>query len=99
MDKKKWENYNGLPSDQEEDLYELFISYMNENRLGCYEDAELFFKSGTDTFTFFILALEEQTTWFDYTQMPQIFDEISLYLEQLSEDFSLDGDDEEDEWD
>jgi hypothetical protein len=97
MDLKKWESYNGLPSEQEEDLYELFISFMNENNLSNYEEVELYFKSGTDTFTKFILALEAHTDWFDYTQMPQIFDEISLYIEQLNEDFEEEwGDDDND---
>lgn len=93
MDLKKWENFNGLPSEQEEDLYELFTSFMDMNDIESYEDVKELFKSGTDTFTGFLLALEKNTDWFDFTQMPQIFDEISLYIEQLN------GDDDMDDWD
>jgi hypothetical protein len=86
MDLAKWENYKGLPSDQEEDLYELFVNCMNNEGIMSYKDAEKYFRTGSDTFTTFLLLLEARTGWFDYTQMPQIFDEISLYLEQLREE-------------
>jgi hypothetical protein len=92
MDLAKWENYKGLPSDQEEDLYELFVNCMNNVGISSYEDVKNYFKTGTDTFTQFLLVLEDRTEWFDYSQMPQIFDEISLYLEQLRES------DEENDW-
>jgi hypothetical protein len=96
---KLWENfeeeYVGLPSNQEEDLFEIFHEWIDLK----YPDAsqeELIeiFKPGTDSFVKFLQELESETTWFDYSQVEQIFQEISLYIDDLYTD-DVEWDDQE----
>ena len=96
---KLWENfeeeYVGLPSNQEEDLFEIFHEWIDLK----YPDAsqgELIeiFKPGTDSFVKFLQELESETTWFDYSQVDQIFQEISLYIDDLYTD-DVEWDDQE----
>jgi hypothetical protein len=81
----EWEEYNGLPSDQEEDFYLIFCKYINQKGLD-YNTAYNHFQPGTDTLVEFLEILENSTDWFNYTQMDEIFQELTLYLIQMSEE-------------
>ncbi|MFD3000429.1 hypothetical protein ACFS7Z_08670 [Pontibacter toksunensis] len=82
-DCSEWLDYDGLPPEQEADLFILF-HYETVNESICtYEKANKYFKPGSDSLAYFILSLEENTCWFDYTQIQQVMNEINLYLEQL----------------
>ncbi len=85
IDYSKWEHYEGLPPGQEDDLYLLFIDKLTSESIRTYKEANDYFQSGSDSFTNFILNLEERTTWFDYTQINQVLNEINLYIEQLKQ--------------
>lgn len=93
MNYSNWEEYEGLPSDQEEEFYNIFFNYINANSMD-YNTAFNHFQPGTDTLVEFLTLLENETEWFNYTQMDEIFQELSLYLIQLEEEFS-DGEDGE----
>ncbi len=94
MNYSEWEEYKGLPSEQEEDFYSIFCQYVNQRGLD-YDKAFIHFQPDTDTFVEFLEILENSTTWFDYTQMNEIFQELTLYLIQMSEEeIEDDGTDE-----
>jgi hypothetical protein len=44
------------------------------------------FKPGTDSFVRFLQELESETRWFDYSQVEKIYQEISLYIDDLYTD-------------
>lgn len=81
------EEYRGLSSEQEEDLFEIFHEWIDRKYpdLSQEELVEVF-KPGTDTFVEFLQELEEETTWFDYSQVDRIYQEISLYIDDLYTD-------------
>lgn len=85
MSYEAWEEYKGLPSEQEEDFYFIFCQYVSQKNLD-YEKAFIHFQPGTDTLVEFLVILENSASWFDYTQMEEIFQEITLYLIQMSEE-------------
>ncbi len=95
MSYDKWEEYKGLPSDQEEDFYVIFCVYIEQKGLD-YNKAYEHFQPGTDTLVNFLEILGNSTTWFNYTQMDEIFQELTLYLIQMSEEES-DEESEDDE--
>jgi len=88
---KLWENfeeeYVGLPSNQEEDLFEIFHEWIDLKYPDVSQEELIeIFKPGTDSFVQFLQELESETTWFDYSQVEQIFQEISLYIDDLYTD-------------
>ena len=85
MNYSKWEEYKGLPSDQEEDFYRIFCEYVNSQQLS-YQQALVHFQPGSETLADFLILLEGATDWFDYRQMPEIFEELTLYLLQMEDD-------------
>jgi len=74
--------YKGLPSDEEEQLYQLFSKIVYLNNLN-YDSANEYFKPGKETFAYFLELLEQETEWFNYRQMDEIFDELSFYILDL----------------
>lgn len=85
MNYEAWENYKGLPSGQEEDFYKIFCKYVNFNKLDYLSSMD-HFMPGTDTLASFLEVLEKETDWFNYKQMGEIFQELSLYLLQMYDD-------------
>lgn len=81
------EDYQGLPSEQEEDLFEIFHEWVDSKYPEHSKDELIvMFKPGTDSFVQFLQELENETTWFDYTQVENIYQEISLYIDDLYTD-------------
>jgi hypothetical protein len=78
------EDYQGLPSEQEEDLFEIFHEWI-DLKYPEHSKEELIemFKPGTDSFVRFLQELESETRWFDYSQVEKIYQEISLYIDDL----------------
>lgn len=91
------EEYRGLPSDQEEDLREIFYEWI-DMKFPDESKQELIelFQPETDNFVSFLQELEDQTEWFDYSQVDQIYQEISLYIDDLYVD-DVEWDDDQDE--
>jgi hypothetical protein len=89
------EDYQGLPSEQEEDLFEIFHEWI-DLKYPEHSKEELIemFKPGTDSFVRFLQELESETRWFDYSQVEKIYQEISLYIDDLYTD-DTEGDDQE----
>ena len=81
------EDYQGLPSEQEEDLFEIFHEWI-DLKYPEHSKEELIemFKPGTDSFVSFLQELESETRWFDYSQVEKIYQEISLYIDDLYTD-------------
>ena len=81
------EDYQGLPSEQEEDLFEIFHEWI-DLKYPEHSKEELIemFKPGTDSFVRFLQELESETRWFDYSQVEKIYQEISLYIDDLYTD-------------
>src|ERR1017187_1674256 len=83
---KIFENFNeGLSSSQEDDLTEIFYEIINKKNLSP-EGAWEYFQPKSQTFADFLVTLEEETDWFDYSQMDKVFHEISIYIENMKED-------------
>jgi hypothetical protein len=104
---KKFENfsqeeeYDGLNSSQEEELFEIFNEWVDRKYPDLSKE-ELIeqFLPGSDGFVDFLRELEEETEWFDYTQIDKIYQEISIYINDLYEEDDTEWDDtEEDEED
>jgi len=72
----------GLSSDKEEELFMIFTEYTNELDMD-YFDCLSYFMPGTDTLVGFLRHLEENTIWFDYTEMDEVFYEISIYIDSM----------------
>ena len=90
---KKFENfsleeeYDGLNSSQEEELFEIFNEWVDKKYPDLSkEDLIEKFTPGTDEFVEFLSELENETDWFDYTQIDKIYQEISIYINDLYED-------------
>lgn len=90
-----FEEYIGLPSEQEEDLREIFYEFII-NKDFNYQKASEYFQPGSETLADFLEQLEQETEWFDYTQMDALFQEISMYLEEMREDEEEESN--EDDW-
>lgn len=82
---ENFEEYKGLPSDQEEDLNEIFQEFISLKQF-TPEQAWQYFQPDSQTFANFLIQLENETDWFDYTQMDQVFQEISIYIEDMKDD-------------
>lgn len=91
---ENFETYKGLPSEQEEDLREIFWDLITQKDMN-YEEAVEYFKPGTDTFHSFLMKLESELDWFDWRQMNEIFHEISIYLLDLEDDEPIEWDENE----
>ena len=76
-----------MPSEQEEDLFEIFHEWI-DLKYPEHSKEELIemFKPGTDSFVSFLQELESETRWFDYSQVEKIYQEISLYIDDLYTD-------------
>lgn len=68
-----------LTEDQIEDLNEIFFEFVKNKKLS-WEEANKFFVPGTQNFANFLQLLEDETTWFDYTQMDGVLLELSNLL-------------------
>lgn len=90
------EEYKGLPSEQEEDLREIFWEFVTLKDFSK-EEAEKYFDPKSQTFTDFLIKLENETDWFDYTQMNDIFQELSIYINEMDED-DIEWADDDDEY-
>lgn len=104
---KYFEGFNKiLTLEQEEDLSEIFFEYIKDKKVN-YEKAHFYFVPGSDRFAEFLKHLEDETEWFDYSQVDSILIEIESLLSDLEEfetsedEFAEDDeeyiDDEEDE--
>jgi mRNA-degrading endonuclease HigB of HigAB toxin-antitoxin module len=83
---KVFENFNeGLSPDQEDDLTEIFYEIISKKNLSP-EEAWEYFQPKSQTFADFLITLEQETDWFDYSQMDKVFHEISIYIENMKED-------------
>lgn len=60
-------------------MNEIFFEFVKNKNLS-WEDANDFFVQGTQNFANFLLLLEDETTWFDYTQMDAVLSELSELL-------------------
>jgi hypothetical protein len=85
FEKFEKEEYKGLPSEQEEELREIFWEFVTLKDLSK-EEAEKYFDPKSQTFADFLIKLENETDWFDYTQMNDIFQELSIYISEMDED-------------
>lgn len=94
---ENFEEYKGLPSEQEEDLREIFWEFVTLKGFSK-EEAEKYFDPKSQTFTDFLIKLENETDWFDYTQMNDIFQELSIYITEIDEDEDVDWADDDDEY-
>lgn len=81
---KNVEIYVGLPSNQEEDLREIFYEFVKVNSMS-YQECVDYFKPGTKDFASFLLILEKNTDWFDYRQMEGLFHEMTFYIEEMKD--------------
>ena len=70
---------NELTEDQSEDLNEIFFEFVKSKKLDP-DDAKEYFTPGTQNFANFLQLLEDETTWFDYTQMYGVLLELSNLL-------------------
>jgi len=70
---------NELTEEQSEDLDEIFFEFVKNKKMN-YEEAQKYFTPGTQNFANFLKVLEDETDWFDYTQMDSIFLELSDLL-------------------
>jgi len=70
---------NELTEKQIEELNEIFFEFVKDKKLS-WEEANDFFVAGTQNFANFLQHLEDETTWFDYTQMDGILSELSELL-------------------
>jgi len=70
---------NELTEDQSEDLNEIFFEFVKSKKLDP-DDAKEYFTPGTQNFANFLQLLEDETTWFDYTQMDGVLLELSNLL-------------------
>ncbi len=86
--------YMGLDPEQEEDLRVVFWEIVTNNDLD-YKSAMEYFKPDSQTFANFLKELEQETNWFDYTQMELVFEDISIYLMELEQDEDSDSDESE----
>jgi hypothetical protein len=90
-------SYMGLSQDQEEDLREVFYELITKYNMD-YKSAMEYFKPGSQTLANFFHDLESETTWFDYTQVDLVFEDISIYLMELEiDEEELEDEDESDE--
>lgn len=81
----KNEEVEGLETLSIREVSELFLyfkQYIREKRLDSETLIE-HFMPGTDTFVGFILSLEAELKWFDYTQAIETIDILDLYLHTL----------------
>lgn len=95
---KRYENFEsesdwGLNPEEYEDLYELFREVIDSKNLD-YEGALEYFNPKSNTFVSFLSDLEERCDWFDYRNMDNLFDELSVMINELDEDFIDLSDDE-----
>ena len=70
---------NELTEKQTEDLNEIFFEFVKDKKMD-FEEAQEYFTPGTQNFANFLQHLEDETTWFDYTQMDGVFLELSNLL-------------------
>lgn len=68
-----------LTEDQIEDLNEIFFEFVLRKNMS-WEEAQEYFTPGTQSFANFLQLLEDETTWFDYTQMDGVLLELSNLL-------------------
>mgnify|MGYP001305518737 CR=1 FL=1 len=90
---ENYEEYKGLPSEQEEDLREIFWDFVTLKNMSK-DEVEEYFNPKSETFADFLMKLERETDWFDWTQMDDIFQEISVYISEIDED-DVEWDDED----
>jgi hypothetical protein len=70
---------NELTEEQTEDLNEIFFEFVKDKKMDS-EEAQEYFTPGTQNFANFLQLLEDETTWFDYTQMDGVLLELSNLL-------------------
>lgn len=70
---------NELTEDQSEDLNEIFFEFVKAKKLDP-EEANQYFTPGTQNFANFLQHLEDETSWFDYTQIDGVLLELSNLL-------------------
>lgn len=70
---------NELTEEQTEDLNEIFFEFVKNKQMDS-EEANKYFTPGTQNFANFLQLLEDETTWFDYTQMDGVLLELSNLL-------------------
>lgn len=70
---------NELTEDQSEDLNEIFFEFVKNKNLDP-DEAKEYFTPGTQNFANFLQHLEDETNWFDYTQMDGVLLELSNLL-------------------
>lgn len=73
---------NQLTDDQIDELTEIVIDYVDYKKMNSEESQE-YFKPGTQNFADFLKHLEDETDWFDYTQMDSLMDELSFIINEL----------------
>jgi len=84
----------GLTSKQSDNLSELFFDFLLQRDIDA-DEAREYFKPGSQNFANFLLHLEDETNWFDYTQTESIISEISDILDEIDEVESDEFDDDE----
>lgn len=68
-----------LTEEQTEDLNEIFFEFVKNKQMDS-EEANKYFTPGTQNFANFLQLLEDETTWFDYTQIDGVLLELSNLL-------------------
>jgi len=70
--------YKGLKSNEEEDIFIIFMRIVDLYD-GDYQKIENYFKPGSETYTKFLISLEDYN-WFEYNKTNLIIEELSIYL-------------------
>ena len=70
-----------LDEEQEEDLNEVFFEYVRLEKLDA-EEARRYLTDGTDHFVDFLNYLADETSWFDFTQVPAVKTELEDLLNE-----------------
>ena len=73
-----------LTFDQEDDLFMFFTEYIKNLDIDYFECLN-HFEYMSDTLVSFILLLEKEFDWFDYTQADDILCELNFYIKNLNE--------------
>ena len=96
---KLYESFEAsLDDEQQEDLNEVFFEYVKLENLNA-EEARQYLTDGTDHFVDFLNYLQNETTWFDYTQVPAVKTELDHLLDEydIIENEEIEFDDTKDE--
>jgi hypothetical protein len=75
---------NELTEEQTEDLNEIFFEFVKDKKVDS-EEAQEYFTPGTQNFANFLQHLEDETNWFDYTQIDGVLLELSNLLIEYEE--------------